>query len=236
VSAVVVVVVVRGVLPLNRRCCFRCAATTKARDFVQAFSQSEGASEAARVQLRAQLVDSAKTHNALTLDALAGQGVDRHMMGLRLMALTSGKPLPEVFRHPAFALEFKLSTSQPPLAQVRVCIDAESLSVSLLVSLDLTLTLTHSHSHLPCRTLCQEFIGALEHLYPLSKRSAGGGFSPVADAGFGVSYFIDGPRVHFFLSSRFDDGAQAQVDRLAALLSRAMTELAALASAPAAKQ
>ena len=40
--------------------------------------------------------------------------IDRHMLGLKLIALENGMPVPEIFRDKAFgyAMHFRLSTSQ----------------------------------------------------------------------------------------------------------------------------
>ena len=42
------------------------------------------------------------------------KAIDRHMLGLKLIALENGMPVPEIFRDKAFgyAMHFRLSTSQ----------------------------------------------------------------------------------------------------------------------------
>lgn len=60
------------------------------------------------------LVDEcSKVHNALTKEAATGQGFDRHLFALRLMAEECGGPLPELYRDPSYAKanHFTLSTS-----------------------------------------------------------------------------------------------------------------------------
>jgi hypothetical protein len=66
---------------------------------------------------------STKHHNALTVKAIAGLGVDRHMMGLRLLAGRGIVPVSATtaatLSHPAMSLPWELSTSAPPLMQAR---------------------------------------------------------------------------------------------------------------------
>ena len=66
-----------------------------------------------RALVRDLLLQSAGHHNKLTLASVAGLGVDRHLLGLRMVAATSGTtPYPAVFAHEAFRLPWSLSTSQ----------------------------------------------------------------------------------------------------------------------------
>ena len=62
---------------------------------------------------------SAAAHSALTRAAMRGEGVDRHVLGLKLAALTSGTKLPSFFTDPETHAgdSYELSTSQSPLAQ-----------------------------------------------------------------------------------------------------------------------
>jgi len=62
---------------------------------------------------------SASTHSALTRAAMRGEGVDRHVLGLKLAALTTGTKLPGFFCDPETHAgdSYELSTSQSPLAQ-----------------------------------------------------------------------------------------------------------------------
>jgi len=55
-------------------------------------------------------------HVKYTQDAINFEAIDRHLLGLKLTALESGIPLPELFRDKAFgyAMHFRLSTSQVP--------------------------------------------------------------------------------------------------------------------------
>ncbi|XP_036321459.1 carnitine O-acetyltransferase isoform X2 [Rhagoletis pomonella] len=53
-------------------------------------------------------------HRAYTTAALQGRGVDRHLLGLKLMAIENNKPIPEFFNSPGYvkSLVFRVSTSQ----------------------------------------------------------------------------------------------------------------------------
>ncbi|XP_057289805.1 carnitine O-acetyltransferase-like [Hydractinia symbiolongicarpus] len=57
-----------------------------------------------------------EAHVKYTIEAMNFQAVDRHLLGLKLIALENGIPLPELFRDKAYgyALHFRLSTSQVP--------------------------------------------------------------------------------------------------------------------------
>jgi carnitine O-acetyltransferase len=57
-------------------------------------------------------------HRNYTRDAMAGKGVDRHLMGLRIIAMENGIPLHPLFADKAYKLSssFTLSTSQMPWA------------------------------------------------------------------------------------------------------------------------
>lgn len=50
----------------------------------------------------------------LSLQAINGQAIDRHLLGLKMTALENKLPLPAIFADKAYnkALHFKLSTSQ----------------------------------------------------------------------------------------------------------------------------
>jgi hypothetical protein len=78
-----------------------------------------GAAVLTASELTALLRTAASHHSALTRAAMRGQGVDRHMLGLKLAAVTTGRKVPPFFSDPATHAgdKFELSTSQPPLAQ-----------------------------------------------------------------------------------------------------------------------
>src|SRR4051812_36429316 len=52
-----------------------------------------------------------KKHVRLMRAATNGDGVDRHLLGLRVLAAATGQQ-PEIFTDKAYQLKFKLSTSQ----------------------------------------------------------------------------------------------------------------------------
>ncbi|XP_070177314.1 carnitine O-acetyltransferase-like isoform X2 [Littorina saxatilis] len=67
--------------------------------------------DAAKVALLRQAV---KAHRKYTDEAVSGQGVDRHLLGLKLAAIESGQNIPQLFLDDAFteSTYFRLSTSQ----------------------------------------------------------------------------------------------------------------------------
>ncbi|PAA59778.1 hypothetical protein BOX15_Mlig002496g3, partial [Macrostomum lignano] len=84
--------------------------TVESARFCQLMSQDEShaAAQAFRVACQA--------HSLLTAQAVAGQGIDRHLLGLRLIAKEHGLPQHPLFDSGAFrrAQHFQLSTSQVP--------------------------------------------------------------------------------------------------------------------------
>ena len=60
------------------------------------------------------LVQSIKAHSQYTQDAISGRGVDRQLLGLKILAMESGLPMPQIFNDTAFvrSTHFCLSTSQ----------------------------------------------------------------------------------------------------------------------------
>ncbi|XP_006822060.1 carnitine O-acetyltransferase-like, partial [Saccoglossus kowalevskii] len=57
-----------------------------------------------------------EAHKTYTNQALVGEVIDRHLLGLKLTAIESGQNVPEIFMDPAYqtAMHFKISTSQVP--------------------------------------------------------------------------------------------------------------------------
>lgn len=51
---------------------------------------------------------------SVSLQAINGQAIDRHLLGLKMIALEDKLPLPAIFADKAYnkALHYKLSTSQ----------------------------------------------------------------------------------------------------------------------------
>uniref|UniRef100_A0A8C5HID8 Carnitine O-acetyltransferase n=1 Tax=Gouania willdenowi TaxID=441366 RepID=A0A8C5HID8_GOUWI len=62
------------------------------------------------------LEKAVKAHRSYTNEAVCGQAIDRHLLGLKLQALSEHLPLPKVFKDAAYAkaLHYRLSTSQVP--------------------------------------------------------------------------------------------------------------------------
>ncbi|EDV99010.1 carnitine O-acetyltransferase isoform X2 [Drosophila grimshawi] len=72
-------------------------------------------SDKASVEERAKLMrEAVASHQAYTRLALQGRGVDRHLLGLKLMALENKLPIPEFYSSPGFtkSMNFRVSTSQ----------------------------------------------------------------------------------------------------------------------------
>ena len=88
------------------------SATSASREFVLAMSQRDLPNEKRAHLLRA----AVEAHRNYTIEAVNGQGVDRHLLGLKLISKEKGLPLPELFSDPAYAhnQHITLSTSQVP--------------------------------------------------------------------------------------------------------------------------
>lgn len=71
----------------------------------------ESKDDASRVKLLKEAVES---HQKYAKMALQGQGVDRHLLGLKLMALENNMDVPEFFESPGYvkSSHFRMSTSQ----------------------------------------------------------------------------------------------------------------------------
>jgi len=70
------------------------------------------------------LMSAINTHREAVLDAIEGQGFDRHLLGLRSQALENGENVPELFMDISYMLSshYKLSTSQvPSLSDTVMC-------------------------------------------------------------------------------------------------------------------
>ncbi|CAK8673643.1 unnamed protein product [Clavelina lepadiformis] len=66
--------------------------------------------------LAQKLRDAIAAHKHFTIDAINGKGIDRHLLGLKLTAIKSGKEVPDLFLDDTYkrAMSFNLSTSQVP--------------------------------------------------------------------------------------------------------------------------
>ncbi|XP_039278604.1 carnitine O-acetyltransferase isoform X2 [Nilaparvata lugens] len=74
---------------------------------------SSKASKAEKVQTLKAAVDG---HRKLAMEASQGQGVDRHLLGLKLMAQEKGIEVPDLYTDPGYvrSLHMRMSTSQVP--------------------------------------------------------------------------------------------------------------------------
>jgi carnitine O-acetyltransferase len=79
-------------------------------EFVQAMTQPDCPVETKRELLR----KAVEWHTHQTREAMRGRGVDRHLLGLRLLAIEAGMELPALFKDPAYQFGWRLSTSQVP--------------------------------------------------------------------------------------------------------------------------
>ena len=88
------------------------SATSASQEFVLAMSQSDLSNEKRAHLLRA----AVEAHRNYTIEAVNGHGVDRHLLGLKLISKEKGLPLPELFTDPAYghSQHITLSTSQVP--------------------------------------------------------------------------------------------------------------------------
>ncbi|XP_064554016.1 carnitine O-acetyltransferase-like isoform X2 [Drosophila montana] len=72
-------------------------------------------SENASVEMRAKLLrEAVSSHQAYTRLALQGRGVDRHLLGLKLMALENKMPVPRFYSSVGYkkSMHYRMSTSQ----------------------------------------------------------------------------------------------------------------------------
>lgn len=60
------------------------------------------------------LKDAVKAHKDYTVMAMTGEGVDRHLLGLKLIARENNLPIPDLYNDPAYtkSTHFRVSTSQ----------------------------------------------------------------------------------------------------------------------------
>ncbi|XP_016938097.4 carnitine O-acetyltransferase isoform X1 [Drosophila suzukii] len=79
-----------------------------------AFSRAMQDSNATDQERAKKLREAVTSHQTYAKLALQGKGVDRHLLGLKLMALENSKPIPEFFKSPGFvkSSHFRMSTSQ----------------------------------------------------------------------------------------------------------------------------
>ncbi|XP_033165213.1 carnitine O-acetyltransferase isoform X2 [Drosophila mauritiana] len=79
-----------------------------------AFSRAMQDPNATDQERAAKLREAVVSHQTYAKLALQGKGVDRHLLGLKLMAQEHSKPIPEFFKSPGFvkSSHFRMSTSQ----------------------------------------------------------------------------------------------------------------------------
>ncbi|XP_072310174.1 carnitine O-acetyltransferase [Eucyclogobius newberryi] len=88
------------------------SASSATLEFVKAFD-NVSKQNTEKVEL---LEKAVKTHRWYTNIAVSGQAIDRHLLGLKMLALEEHSPLPSIFTDKSYskALHYKLSTSQVP--------------------------------------------------------------------------------------------------------------------------
>ncbi|XP_016329935.1 carnitine O-acetyltransferase b isoform X1 [Sinocyclocheilus anshuiensis] len=86
--------------------------TNQMLSFIRAFDD-DAVSREAKVQLLREAVDA---YSILTEQSLMGQGIDRHLLGLKLQAIEEGLSVPRIFMDTAYGLatHWKLRTGQVP--------------------------------------------------------------------------------------------------------------------------
>uniref|UniRef100_A0A672RAB1 Carnitine O-acetyltransferase-like n=1 Tax=Sinocyclocheilus grahami TaxID=75366 RepID=A0A672RAB1_SINGR len=86
--------------------------TNQMLSFIRAFDD-DAVSREAKVQLLREAVDA---YSILTKQSLMGQGIDRHLLGLKLQAIEEGLSVPRIFMDTAYGLatHWKLRTGQVP--------------------------------------------------------------------------------------------------------------------------
>uniref|UniRef100_A0A8C4GQ15 Carnitine O-acetyltransferase n=1 Tax=Dicentrarchus labrax TaxID=13489 RepID=A0A8C4GQ15_DICLA len=86
------------------------SASSASASFVKAFDEP-GKQNTEKVDL---LVNAVKAHRSYTNIAISGQAIDRHLLGLKMVAIEEKLPIPAIFTDTAYAkaLHYRLSTSQ----------------------------------------------------------------------------------------------------------------------------
>ena len=151
---------------------------------------AEAAAAAAVEKKRDLLRKACARHTSATIDAMSGQGLDRHLFALYVVATGMGEDSP--FLKTALTQPWRLSTSQTPARQTDVW------------------------------DLLPEELTALKNSVP------GGGFGPVADDGYGVSYLVAGENRFFFHVSSKRSSTVTDSSRFAKAVRQALADMHAL--------
>lgn len=123
-------------------------------------------------------------HQQKYRDAMSGKGIDRHLFALYVVA--KGRDMSSDFLNQALSMPWKLSTSQQPQVQTKKW---PAVKQSLATG------------NVPWWSKGKLQTTGPKDLYQVF--SPGGGFGPVADNGYGVSYMVTGEdRIYFHVSSK----------------------------------
>jgi carnitine O-palmitoyltransferase 1 len=168
--------------------------TQQSAEFVRAMAGEDGDVKegvASTVKKKRDLLRKAcARHTSVTIDAMSGQGLDRHLFALYVVATGMGEDSP--FLKTALTQPWRLSTSQTPARQTDVW------------------------------DLLPEELSALQDSVP------GGGFGPVADDGYGVSYLVAGENRFFFHVSSKRSSTVTNSARFAKAVRQALVDMRAL--------
>eukprot|EP00946_MAST-07B_sp_MAST-7B-sp1_P000496 g496.t1 len=175
--------------------------TLESAEFVRAMADGDGVGEGSgnnvnrvpgEMERKRQLLRKAcARHTSITIDAMSGHGLDRHLFALYVVATGMGEDSP--FLKTALTHPWRLSTSQTPARQTDVW--------------DL---------------LPPEKLEELQNSVP------GGGFGPVADDGYGVSYLVAGENRFFFHVSSKRSSEVTDSARFARAVQQALADMKAL--------
>ncbi|XP_064619179.1 carnitine O-acetyltransferase-like [Lineus longissimus] len=86
--------------------------TTEALEFSKGM-ESKTCKKQEKIDL---LTKAVEKHSSLSKEAMAGEGIDRLLFGMKIAAIESGREVPEVYNDPSYkeAMRFRISTSQVP--------------------------------------------------------------------------------------------------------------------------
>lgn len=155
-----------------------------------AFVKAMNDTRLAKSDKRHALKQACEKHASLTVDAMAGAGIDRHLFALYVVSL--GVKVESEFLKAALAQPWVLSTSQQPIQQTQRWDPSRNKDDA-------------------------------------SRMSPGGGFGPVADDGYGVSYLVagDGGGIYFHVSCK-NSAANTSSRRFIGHLQAAFEEMRAI--------